>query len=89
MPSNETPTVKPGGPFSYLAVCPKCSAHPPASVEVDGGGHDRSAVALRPSEASAIIGIGAGVLCLVMLYFTAGLMGVVVTLGIVGLCLVA
>jgi len=86
---NDGHSVQPDGPFGLLAVCPKFGTHQPAGVEVCVGDRDRSAVASRPSAASAIACIGAGVLCLGMLYFSAGLPGVVVTLGIVGLCLVA
>lgn len=89
MLSNELPSFQSDGLYSCLAVCRKCGVHHRVSVEVCGGGHDRSAVASRPWEASTILGIGGGVLCLVMLYFTAGLAGVLVTLAIVGLCLIA
>jgi hypothetical protein len=88
MRSNDVLSVQPDGPFGFRAVCPKCDARYPAGVEICDG-HGCSPVASRHSEVSTIVALGAGALCLVMLYFTAGLMGIVVTLGIVGLCLIA
>lgn len=89
MRSKAMSALQSDGAFCSLAVCPKCGVHHPAGAEVCGVDRDRSAAASGFPAASMSLGIGAGVLCLVMLYFTAGLTGVVVTVAIVGLCLVA